>query len=322
MPEFLSLSLPIEALHTFLDAIPDKDPPIEEIDTSTSVGRVIVADVIAPHPLPQFSRSTVDGYALRARDSFGVSEWMPGYLNLIGEVPMGGVPKFSISTGSCALIHTGGMLPAGADAVIMLENTQLVTPVSDKKLKNTRLNNTLPPMAGSEIEIARAVAAGENVIRIGEDVEVGQVVIRKGTRIRPAEIGGCMALGITRIRVASKPIIGIISTGDEVISPTVVPKSGQVRDVNSYSLAALIEKAGGKPELYGIVPDMLELVISTAKKSLQECDVVVITAGSSASSRDMTAIAINRLGTREYLCTVSIFDRENLPFSPCVMVNL
>ena len=296
MPEFLSLSLPLEALHTFLEAIPDKEPLAEEIQTSNGLGRVLFENLISPHPLPQFPRSTVDGYAFRARDSFGVSEAMPGYLNLVAEVPMGDSPKFSISTGSCALIHTGGMLPEGADAVIMLENTQLVKMANEEKQKSKVNAEILTQMKAFEVEIARAVASGENVIRIGEDVAAGQVVLTKGTRIRPAEIGGCMALGITRIRVARKPKIGIIATGDEVIPPTKNPRPGQVRDVNSYSLAALIDKAGGKPELYGIFPDKLDLLRSAAEKSLKECDAVIITAGSSASSRDMTATVINCLG--------------------------
>jgi molybdopterin molybdotransferase len=296
LTEFLSLSLPSEALHTFLEAIPDKEPLAEEVQTSASLGRVLFENLISPHPLPQFPRSTVDGYALKASDSFGVSEAMPGYLNLVAEVPMGDSPKFLISPGSCALIHTGGMLPEGADAVIMLENTQVVKMAIDVKQKRKSNVNILPQMEGFEIEISSAVAPGENVIRIGEDVSAGQVVLTKGTRIRPAEIGGCMALGITRISVARKPRIGIIATGDEVISPTNIPRLGQVRDVNSYSLAALIEKAGGKPELYGVIPDKLDLMRSAAEKSLLECDAVVITAGSSASSRDMTATVINSLG--------------------------
>jgi molybdopterin molybdotransferase len=296
LPEFLSLTLPSEALQTFLEAIPDKNPLDEEVETSNSLGRVLFADLISPHPLPQFPRSTVDGYALIAHDSFGVSETMPGYLNLVGEVLMGHAPIFSISAGQCALIHTGGMLPQGADAVIMLENTQNVTMGKDNKRNNIPKENYPLKPEGLEIEIAHAIAAGENVIRIGEDVAAGQVVLKKGNRMRPAEIGGCMALGVTKIRVARKPKIGIIATGDEVISPANNPSLGQVRDVNSYTLAALIEKTGGEPEPYGIAPDRLELIKSVAEKSIKECDAVIITAGSSASSRDMTAEVINSLG--------------------------
>jgi molybdopterin molybdotransferase len=296
LPEFLLLSRPMDALQFFLGALPENAPGAEEIETSRALGRILVADVHSPHPLPEFPRSTVDGYALRAHDTFGASEAMPGYLNLIGEVLMGAAPGFSISFGTCALIHTGGMLPEGADAVIMLENTQQVFKGNGEKNHKGITSPPMIPLINSEIEISRAVAEGENVIRIGEDVKADQVVLKAGIRVRPAEIGGCMALGIIRLRVAIKPIIGIISTGDEIIPPNQKPKSGQVRDVNSYSLAALVEKNGGKPVIFGIIRDDLEIMKLGTAKALKECDAVIITAGSSASARDMTAEVINSLG--------------------------
>jgi molybdopterin molybdotransferase len=152
------------------------------------------------------------------------------------------------------------------------------------------------PISTTEIEITRAVAEGENVIHVGEDVGAGQVILVAGVRLRPAEIGGCMALGIVQLRVVTKPIIGIISSGDEVVAPGHRPRPGQVRDVNSYSLAGVIEETGGEPALYGIVPDNLEAMKAAAAKALSECEAVVITAGSSASARDTTAEAIASLG--------------------------
>jgi molybdopterin molybdotransferase len=189
---------------------------------------------------------------------------------------MGDAARFEIRAGQCALIHTGGMLPGGADAVAMLEHTQLVQ-------KN-------------EVEVLRAVADGENVIHIGEDVARGQTVLAKGSVLRPAEIGGLMALGIVKVHVVRKVRVGLISTGDEVIDPGESPRPGQVRDVNSYTLGALVRKAGGVSALYGIVPDEFNAVRNTAVKALAECDVVIITAGSSASTRDMTADVIRLLG--------------------------
>ena len=284
MPEFLRLSPPTEALQTLLHALPIREPDTEMIDTTNALGRETAEDVRAPHPLPEFPRSTVDGYAVCARDTFGTSESLPGYLNLVGEVPMGNAPSFELKPGACALIHTGGMLPVGADAIVMLEYTQTV-----------RRNGQLPPKT-TEIEISRAVAEGENVLRIGEDVAADQVVLAAGVRIRPAEIGGCMALGIMKMRVVAKPKIGIISSGDEVVLPAQSPRLGQIRDINSYSLAALVETAGGEPVMYGIVPDSLEAMKTVAERALTECEVVVITAGSSASARDLTAEAIAELG--------------------------
>ncbi len=296
MPEFLLLSRPLDALQSLLETLPDIAPIPEEIDTTLSLGRVLFEDIQSPHPLPEFPRSSVDGYALKAHNTFGVSETMPGYLDLVGEVLMGEAPEFVISSGTCALIHTGGMVPEGADAIIMLENTQIVDTDKDGRRNTTIHANATQILESSEIEITHAVAVGENVILVGEDVAFNQVVLKKGIVIRSMEIGGCMALGLTKLRVANKPIIAIISTGNELISPNQSPHTGQVRDVNSYTLAALIEKSGGKPVRYGIYPDKFEVVKSAAEKALKECDAVVVTAGSSASARDMTAEVINSLG--------------------------
>jgi molybdopterin molybdotransferase len=283
MPEFLRLSSPTDALQQLLRALPEQQPATELIETRRALGRILAEDVCAPHPLPEFPRSTMDGYAVQARDTFGVTESLPGYLALVGEVPMGAAPALTLLPGTCALIHTGGMLPEGADAVIMLENTQPV-----------RGDQRVAPKA--EIEISRAVAEGENILRIGEDVAANQLVLASGAYLRPSEIGGCMALGITELRVTTKPKIGIISSGDEVVVPEQRPGPGQVRDVNSYSLAALVEHAGGEPLLFGIVPDSLSLMKTVAAKALAECNGLLITAGSSASARDTTAEAIASLG--------------------------
>jgi molybdopterin molybdotransferase len=147
-----------------------------------------------------------------------------------------------------------------------------------------------------QVEILRAVANGDNVIAVGEDVAAGQIVQTRGTRLRPAEIGGLMALGITDLRVAKKVRVGLISSGDEVIPPSETPRPGQVRDVNTHTLAALVAQTGGEPVPYGIVGDDFEDLKGTAQRALDECDAVIITAGSSASTRDMTAQVIDKLG--------------------------
>jgi molybdopterin molybdotransferase len=297
MPEFLRLCSPSEALQTLLQALPDRKPGTEWIDTTDSLGRITAEDVFSPHPLPEFLRSSMDGYAVQARDTFGASESQPGYLSQVGEVPMGDRPSFKLTPGTCALIHTGGMLPDGADAVAMLEYTQTISHNNDqtRKLRKGFVNSGHSQL-NSEIEITRAVAEGENILGVGEDVAANQVILKGGVRIRAAEIGGCMALGIVKLRVAIIPKIGIISSGDELVFPRLRPRPGQVRDVNSYSLAAQVTQAGGEPILYGIIPDNLEAMNISASKALEECAAVVITAGSSASSRDITAEAISSLG--------------------------
>jgi molybdopterin molybdotransferase len=276
MPEFIQLTPPNEALDTFLSHLIPLDS-VENIETHSALGRVLATSIMAPHPLPEFPRSTVDGYALRATDTFGASESLPVYLESIGEVPMGGQPDFKVGPGQCAVIHTGGMLPEGADGIVMVEYTQ--------------------PASLSQVEIMRAVAVNENIIKIGEDVTEGQEVIPPGTRLRPADIGGLMALGFTQVEVVRQPVVGILSSGDEVIPPTQRPQPGQVRDVNAYTLAALVAEAGGESKMYGIIPDTLDDMRSNAAQAQAACDIVVITAGSSASTRDLTSVVIDSLGS-------------------------
>jgi molybdopterin molybdotransferase len=276
MPEFLELVPPDDALQHWMAHLPDYSLDTEVVDTSLALSRVTAEPVIAPYPLPSFTRSAMDGYAVRAADTFGASDSLPAYLRLVGEVPMGEMTVLSLKGGECALIHTGGMLPDQADAVVMVEHTQ-----------SARLG---------EVEISHAAAAGENVICKGEDVAQGEQVIGQGVRLRPQEIGGLMALGITRVCVFRRLRVGLISSGDEVIPPAQELLPGQVRDVNSYSLGALVEQNGAIPVQYGIVPDRAEALRSTAKQALSECDLVWITAGSSASARDLTSRVISELG--------------------------
>lgn len=276
MPEFLQL-IPVEqALQILLSQLEVKIVS-ERVPSLTSLGRVTTAPINSPLSLPSFPRSTVDGYAVRAADTFGASESLPAYLRVIGEILMGSSPGFDINPGEAGLIHTGGMLPESSNAVVMLEYTQ--------------------PVGSDTVEILRSVAVGENIIKVGEDVKTGEEVIPKGRRIRSAEIGGLAALGIVELDVARKPVIGIISSGDEVIPPEGKLHPGQVRDINSYSLSALIEQAGGIARRYGILPDQEEILLATSERALKECDVLVITAGSSASARDLTARVINKLGS-------------------------
>ena len=287
MPEFLTLLPPDEARQLLLSHLSQPTTHTETIDVPSALGRVLAQDITAPHPLPDFQRSTVDGYAVHASDTHGASDSLPAYLHLIGEVPMGDAPAFEIGMGQCALIHTGGMLPDGTDAVVMLEYTN-----------DTRRGGQLPAPTGVtiEIEIFRAVANGENVIGVGEDVTQGQLIQSRGSVLRPAEIGGLMALGITHVNVIRRIRVGLISTGDEVIDPARSPRPGQVRDINSYTLGALVEKSGGESIRYGIIEDQFDSLKDAAARALSECDMVIITAGSSASTRDMTADVIRQLG--------------------------
>jgi molybdopterin molybdotransferase len=273
--DFLTLVPPSRARELLLSQVQYKGD-VDLVGISESIGRISAEDILAPHPLPQFPRSTVDGYAVRAKDTFGASESSPAYITVIDEVTMGSQPQHQVGSGEASSIHTGGMIPVGSDAVVMVENTQIAR---DK-----------------EIEIYRSVSTGENVISVGEDVVQGQLVLPKGKLIRPSEVGGLAALGISSLRVAKKMKVGIISTGDEVVPIEDDVQLGQVRDVNSHTLAGLVNTSGAVSILYGIIQDNFDDLIAVARKALDECDLLLITAGSSASSRDMTAKVINDLG--------------------------
>ena len=189
---------------------------------------------------------------------------------------MGAAPSLVVAHGQAALIHTGGMVPDGADAVVMVEDVQVVRE--------------------GEIEVFKAAAPGQNVLLQGEDVAQGEIVVEAGTRLRAQEIGGLIALGVTQVEVAQRPRVAILSTGDELVPPEATAMPGQVRDVNSYTLSVLVQAAGGEPIRYGILPDRLETIVTAAVQARESSDLVVLTAGSSVSTRDMTAEVLNRLG--------------------------
>ncbi|MBA4420730.1 MAG: molybdopterin molybdenumtransferase MoeA [Anaerolinea sp.] len=276
MPQFLKLQPPFEARLKLLENLPQFTSEREEIDTLSALKRVLACDFYAPHPLPEFPRSTVDGYAVKSADTHGASESLPSILTFSGEAPMGQTVVQSVRPGQAILIHTGGMLPPGADAVVMLEQTQL--------------NN------GADLEIFRSVSLNENVILIGEDVHTNDLVIPAGRIIRPVEIGGLMSFGATRVEVNKRPIVGILSSGDEIVEPATQPQPGQVRDINTTTMSALVIESGGDPRPYPIIPDNEETLSQAVMKAYNECDMVLITAGSSASTRDLTADVIKKLG--------------------------
>lgn len=276
MPEFLELLSPSKAIEKFFEHyLPH--PESELIETINALNRVTHSPIVAPHPLPMFIRSTVDGYAVRASDTFGASGNLPAYLQIAGEIQMGSAPDFDIESHQCALIHTGGMLPVSADAVVMIEHTQ-------------RIND-------HELEVLHSVAPNENVIQIGEDVSTGEEVLPSGALLASADIGGLLALGITELLVAKRPRVGILSSGDELVNPENDVNPGQVRDINSFSLNAFVEQHGCVPVRYGIIADEFKALLSAAQKALEETELLIFTAGSSASTRDLTAQVINKLGS-------------------------
>ena len=275
MPEFFTVRTPPDALDLFRQHY---TPQVrtERIATADALDRVLAERLVSPQDLPEFSRSTVDGYAVTAADTYGASSSLPAFLAVVGEVPMGQASTVQMGAGETALVHTGGMIPQGADAVVMIENTQQVDAQS--------------------IEVLRPVAEGENVIQVGEDIRTGDTVLESGRQLRPQDLGGLMALGITEITVAVPPRVGILSSGDEVAPPDQPVGLGQVRDINSYSLAALVTRAGGVPVTYGIIADDRAALEAAVGKAHAENDMLVLSAGSSVSYRDLSVEVIAGLG--------------------------
>ena len=275
MPEFFNVLAPDAAFET-LRPLLATSVGVDDVPTVEALGRVTAEDVLSPEDLPAFARSTMDGFSVRARDTFGATEGLPAYLDLVGEVPMGQPPSLRLAVGQAAKAYTGGMLAESADAVIMVERTQTLD--------------------GAAIEALRAVAPGENVVQVGEDVREGDVILPKGSVIRPQDIGGLLALGVTGVTVSRKPRVGIVSTGDELIPPDASVGPGQIRDINTYTISGLVAQAGGEPVPVALVEDEFEAQRQAAIDGLGRCDALVFSAGSSVSNRDLTADVINSLG--------------------------
>jgi molybdopterin molybdotransferase len=248
----------------------------EQVALANALDRVVAHELRTPVDLPAFARSTMDGFAVRAADTYGASEALPAYLALCGEVPMGGPAGVQLGAGQAARIHTGGMIPPGGDAVVMVEHTQALD-------EHT-------------VEVLRPVALGENVIPIGEDVRAGDLLFERGHRLRPQDLGGLAAVGIVAVEVVARPRVAILASGDEIVPAHSSPAPGQVRDINSHTIAALTRRCGADPLLYGIAPDDAAALRVLASEALSVCDMLIISAGSSVSTRDITAQVIGELG--------------------------
>ncbi|MDR7434979.1 MAG: molybdopterin molybdotransferase MoeA [Armatimonadota bacterium] len=273
---FFEILTPQEAKARFFSCWKEKPRPHEFLPLEAALGRVVAMDITVRCDLPAFFKSTVDGYAVRAADTFGASEGLPAYLSVVGEVLIGHPPAFKVGPGEAAWIPTGGMLPEGADAVVMVEHTE--------------------PLDERTIEVKKPIGPGENVIRPGEDFPEGAVAIEKGRKLTPQDIGLLAALGVTEVPVVIPPKVAILSTGDEVVPPHVDPGPAQVRDINSYTLGAMVREEGGIPVPYGIVPDLYDPLLDALRQAVEECDLILVSGGSSVGPRDLVAQAIHALG--------------------------
>jgi molybdopterin molybdotransferase len=278
--EFFAVRTVGEALAGFR---PARRTAVQEVDLAGALARVPAEPARAAHDLPGFARATVDGYAVRAADTFGASESLPAYLTVAGSVAMGAPAAVDVAPGVAVAIPTGGALPPSADAVVMVEHVQ-------------------EPLPGS-IEVMRPAAPGDGIVRADEDATAGTELVPAGRPLRAQDLGMLAAAGVTRLRVHARPRVAIVSTGDEVVPPaTPVLEPGQVRDATAVALAALVREAGGEGDLRGIVPDDRAALEQVLREAHGESDLIVVSAGSSVGARDETAAAVAALGEPGIWC--------------------
>lgn len=272
-----TVKTPEEVLELIQDKFDVGNDSAEGVPLAQACGRVLAESVSATEYVPDFNRSTVDGYAVKASDTFGSSESIPAILTMAGEVRMGKAASGELQSGCCMAVPTGAEVPIGADAVVMIEYSE--------------------DYRDGTIGILKSVAPGNNMIFRGDDVFPGKHLLKAGRKLTPQDIGALAALGISSVQIRKKPVIGIISTGDELIPVGEKPEKGQVRDVNSSMLVALIEHSCGacaKP--YGIIRDQEELLVQTLNMAVKECDAVLVSGGSSVGMKDATCRVIERFG--------------------------
>ena len=275
MREFLELNPPEKFWQEIKSFLYDKNLKSENLNLDNALGRILAEDLYSPVDLPPFSRSTVDGYAVRAADTAGASASMPTYLELIGSIEMGTDTELKLKSGEAAAIPTGGMLPEGADAVLMIEDTEKIE------------DNT--------IESFKSLAAGENLVQKAEDIAAGEILFKKGHKLMARDIGALAGLGITEFKGAVRAKVSVISTGDELIPAEAEAKLGQIRDINSYSITSYLNKIGAETKKVGIIEDEFESLKKAVKNELNQ-DLVLISGGSSVGIKDMTIDLLNSLG--------------------------
>jgi molybdopterin molybdotransferase len=255
---------------------------VESVELGQAFGRVLADPISAPEPVPHFPRATMDGYAVCARDTFGASETLPTPLEIEGEIFIGQEATGCMKPGSAVAIPTGGMLPDGADAVVMVEYTQML---DDKT-----------------IEVTRPVAPGDNVLEIGEDIRSDENLFPAGFRLRPQDIGVLAALGTNSLAVYRRPRVAILSTGDEIVpASTQALSPGKVRDINSFTLTGQVREAGGLIGVKEIVPDDLDALVAATRRALLDHDVILLSGGSSVGARDFTMRILNEFPGSELL---------------------
>jgi molybdopterin molybdotransferase len=252
--------------------LPDRKEPVAAAE---AFGRVLAEPLVSPEDLPSFRRSLMDGYAVRAADTAGASAAAPRRLVVVADVAMGAAVERGIGPGEAARVPTGGMLPEGADAVVIVEETR---------------------EENGQVAVLAPITPGRHLIERGEDMRRGEPLLAAGHRLRPQDLGALLGLGILEVIVYPRPRVGILSTGDELVPPEQTPAPGQIRDINSCALAAMVTQLGAVPHLCGIVRDELETLAAAAIAALAACDALILNGGTSVGARDHVAPVIDRLG--------------------------
>lgn len=253
----------------------------ERVSIEDSLHRVLAEEIISTINLPEFPRSTVDGFALKAKDTYGASEKNPVLLKVIGEIPMGGISDIVVKDGEAIKVATGGMVPNGADAVEMIEYTEWTDPQT--------------------LSVTKPISPMENVVQIGEDIRAGEVLLPKGHFIKPQDIGLMAGIGKKEVKVYLQPKVGVISSGDEIVPIEKDPSPGEIRDINRYTISSMVRENGGLPFFLGIARDQLEDLQEKIERGLRETDFVVITGGSSVGTMDLTKEVLRTLPNTEIL---------------------
>jgi len=248
---------------------------VEEIPLLESWNRVLAENVTAKMDIPPFNRSTVDGYAVKAEDTFGAEENKPAKLNVCGTVNVGEIPKIIVKQGTAAEIVTGAPIPEGADAVLMFEQTE---------------------RKGDELYVYDAVAKNENVMKAGADIKKGETVLKTGQFLGSREIGVLASIGMAKAKVYITPRVAVLSTGNEIAEPGEKLPPGKIYDINAYSLSAAVLESGGKPVYFGVLPDDMSVLQKTLKSALESADMVITSGGVSIGPKDVVPQTLNSLG--------------------------
>lgn len=247
----------------------------EEITIQSSIDRVLAEDIYSPCMVPEFPRSTVDGYAVIAKDTMGASDSLPVFLDIVEEIEIGYPSTHVLKSGQCAYVPTGGMVPEGADAMVMVEYSELFDEI--------------------KVAIYSTVSSGSNIISIGEDRKEGQLMLKKGTLVRAQEVGTLASVGIETVKVYKMPTLTIISTGDELVGLKDQAKLGQIHDINTYAIESMATKQGFKVKQTYVLKDEEELLQKAVSQAMEDSDIVVVSGGSSQGKKDITAKVLNEL---------------------------